>query len=364
MRSIFSSAIACLGGAAAVLVLSMLPVAAETPSPAATDGVDGFRIAQPAVHDNLAIYLIHGPSHDGPVPLTLQEALEQKRVTVRETGVVNTLEIENSGDQDVFIQAGDIVKGGQQDRMLTASLLVPAHSGAVPIASFCVEQSRWSRRGTEDPTQFTSANMALQSLAARKILADSNSGSAGAVPVASAQSRVWNEVATIQDKLTRSLKNPVQAPRSSSSLQLSLENGELAQAEQAYLAAFDGLDKNDTDVVGYAIAVNGRIASADIYASNGLFRKLWPKLLRASVAEAIGERTDATAVKAPASDAVGSFLAAAPKSGGVRSALPANNSVDVRKNAHAIVQETRPAAAPAAPAALNAGWMHRSYLAN
>ena len=32
------------------------------------------RVSGPFVHDNLAIYLVHGTAEAGPVPLTLQEA--------------------------------------------------------------------------------------------------------------------------------------------------------------------------------------------------------------------------------------------------------------------------------------------------
>ena len=70
------------------------------------------RVTGPVVHDNLAIYFIHGPSRPGPVPLTLDEALGRGLVQVRETGEVNALEVENLGSQPVFIQAGDIVNGG------------------------------------------------------------------------------------------------------------------------------------------------------------------------------------------------------------------------------------------------------------
>ncbi len=102
----------------------------------------------------------------GPVPLTLQEALAKGNVQVVETGRVNELQIENTGGEQVFIQAGDIVKGGKQDRVLTVSLLLPAKSGRVPIASFCVEQGRWSARGKEDHAKFSSAKEAMPSRAA------------------------------------------------------------------------------------------------------------------------------------------------------------------------------------------------------
>src|SRR5215207_8148240 len=115
------------------------------------------KVSGPHVHENLAIYFIHGNSADGPAPLTLSEALAKGRVQVIETGRVNELQIENTGDEEVFVQAGDIVKGGKQDRVLTVSLVLPPRSGAVPIASFCVEQGRWSARGGEDNARFASA---------------------------------------------------------------------------------------------------------------------------------------------------------------------------------------------------------------
>src|ERR1035441_11056658 len=46
------------------------------------------------------------------------------------------------------------LKGGRQDRVLTTDLILPAHSGKLPISSFCVEQGRWTRRGNEPAEQF------------------------------------------------------------------------------------------------------------------------------------------------------------------------------------------------------------------
>lgn len=51
-------------------------------------------------------------------------------------------------------------------------------------------------------------------------------------------------------------------------------------------AITDGADGN---VIGYAFAINGKVNSADIYASSDLFRKLWLKLLKASAVEALAE---------------------------------------------------------------------------
>ena len=52
---------------------------------------------------------------------------------------------------------------GKQDRVLSVSLVLPARSGVVPIAAFCVEQGRWSQRAGEDVKTFASADAVLPS---------------------------------------------------------------------------------------------------------------------------------------------------------------------------------------------------------
>ena len=128
---------------------------------------DDTRVSGPIVHENLAIYLVHGKSASGPVPLTLDEALGKRAVKVHETGNVNELQIENLGADEVFVQSGDIVKGGQQDRVLTVSLILPPKSGRIPIASFCVEQGRWAARGKEDVKTFATASAVVPSREAK-----------------------------------------------------------------------------------------------------------------------------------------------------------------------------------------------------
>ena len=149
-----------------VAPLAAAALAAVGASGGAARAEQDTRVSGPHVHGNLAIYFVHGTSAAGAVPLTLQEALNKGQVQVIETGRVNELQIENTGGEQVFIQAGDIVKGGKQDRVLTVSFLLPANSGRVPIASFCVEQGRWAARGKEDQAKFSSAGEAMPSRSA------------------------------------------------------------------------------------------------------------------------------------------------------------------------------------------------------
>jgi hypothetical protein len=100
-------------------------------------GTGDYHVSGPYTHDNLSIFLIHGKS-GGKSYLTLREGLEQKKVIVYETKQVSELAIENLSDKDVFVQGGDIVKGGQQDRVLQTDFVLTAKSGKLPIAAFGV----------------------------------------------------------------------------------------------------------------------------------------------------------------------------------------------------------------------------------
>ena len=279
-------------------------------------------ISDAQTHDNLSVYFIRGTSAPGPVPLTLQEALSKGSVHVLETGTVNELKIENTGSEDVFIQAGDIVKGGRQDRVLSMSFVLPPKSGEVPIAAFCVEHGRWSARGAESTTAFASASEAMPSMKAKRAMAEPapeftelllGGDPEGKNYLRSArQSRVWDSVAETQSQLTASLNAPVAADASASSLQLSLENEKLKETQAAYVKALQDAGEREDDIVGYVVAINGRIASADVYPSNGLFRKMWPKQLAAAATEAISVKGDGDAsVPVPSPQAAKEFLVAA-----------------------------------------------------
>jgi len=333
------------------------------------------------VHENLAIYFVHGKSADGPVPLTLQEALANGSAVVRETGSVNQLEVENTGNDEVFIQSGDIVKGGRQDRVLTVSLIVPPHSGKMPIASFCVEQGRWTARGREDAHRFETASAAVPSREAKiamKVPAASPAAS-GSVPstappvgershaaylssldVSRRQQEVWKDVANIQNKLSQAVAAPVAMPESRSSLQLSLENDKLKEVQGGYVKALQPAGEAGDDVIGYVFAVNGKLNSADLYPSNGLFRKMWPKLLAATAVEAIGDKPAGASTALPSNEDVLAFLKSAEAGKAVEQPLIAGNRLETREAVGALFFETEHV--PSAPSA-NATWVHRNYIA-
>ena len=303
-----------------------------------------YRLSGPYTHKNLSIFLVHGKSViKGKSFLTLQEALVQKKVVVYETKSVNELSIENFSDEDVYVQSGDIVKGGQQDRMIGVDLIVPPRSGKLPISAFCVEHGRWSGRGSERATVFSSSSDAAATKEIRLAAKSANS-----------QGGVWQSVTVAQEKLSRNVGARVNSTVSESSLQLAVENQKVQESADSYVNALSSIANRSEDVIGYVFAINGKVNSADIYGSNLLFRKLWPKLLKANAIEAIAELQPGK-FKPASPDNVRGFLSDSEKAKGSEKDVNARVNLMTREDDENIFFETRDKKE-------NGAWIHRNYI--
>jgi hypothetical protein len=259
---------------------------------------DNYRLEGPFTHGNLSVFLVHGKDKiKGATFITLQEAMVLRKVIVRETRSVNELTIENVSSDEVYVQSGDIVKGGAQDRMFATDLILPPRSGKVPISAFCVESNRWSQRGNESAAVFNSSANAVASRPVKL-----------AAKMKESQGDVWREVSVAQDKLSTNVGQRVNGAASPTSFQLALENEKVQTNADNYVNALDNLLDTRPDVIGYVFAINGKINSADVYASSALFRKLWPKLLKASAIEAVAELERGQKFEAPKPAEVQGFL--------------------------------------------------------
>ncbi|HMS09873.1 MAG TPA: hypothetical protein PKE66_10335 [Pyrinomonadaceae bacterium] len=357
-------------------------------------GQSSYRFSGPYTHQNLTIFLIHGEdTNNNKSLITLQEAMEMKIFKVYETEDVNELIVENiSPKYDVFIQSGDIVKGGKQDRVLAISIIVPRNSGKVSIEAFCVESDRWDGRGDENEKEFSSSEERIVSrelkIAANGVVSGSGSGSGSGNGVGAgsasgsgsgsgnveqnvtvfgsrsssgpgtgsgggSQTAVWNEVANAQRNISANVTADVTVNSSATSLQLSLENKKLVRTREEFAKNFSDLLKGKTDVIGYAFAINGEINSADIYVSNHLFAKLWPKMLNATVTEAISLADQEKAESEPNAGDINSFLARAYKGKAEERQTVAKSKVVTRQTENEVVYEAKDKAGVV---------VHRSYV--
>ena len=233
----------------------------------------------PFRYKNLELFLFRGPeSLPNRRFLPLHEALEQGTVIVHETGNVGQLEVENRSELDLFIQAGDVVKGGRQDRTLGVDLVVEAHGGRVPVPAFCVESRRWHKRRNESDAVFSKSDSVLSSKALRL-----------SMKLKRNQAEVWENVAFFQNTMGQVLHADMHSAVSPSSYQLSVENEALRNEKRDYFEALEPALNQYPDAIGFAFAINGKTNSADFYGSNDLFTRLWKRQLDAAITEALME---------------------------------------------------------------------------
>jgi hypothetical protein len=167
------------------------------------------------------------------------------------------------------------------------------------------------------------------------------------------QQAVWQDVRRFHRSLSTTLGTPVAAPQSPSSLQLALENDKLKAIQTAYAKVLQSAAEKDGDVIGYAFAINGKLNSAEIYPSNGLFRKMWPKLLRANATEAIGEKNGVTE-ELPSAAQILAFIETAERGKATETPLGKDMRLEMREADSVLYFESRRKAG---------GFVHRTYLA-
>ena len=289
------------------LLVGFQAVIAQSAQKGAT--ASGVKVEGPLVNQNLAIYVVRGKATDGRKYITLDEALRTKTVVLREQGTgsgqdrarVNELEIQNKSDQWLYIQAGDVIQGGKQDRTIGTDVAIPPHSKPQPISAFCVEHGRWT---PESGGMAFESNTALlgSSKLKKSIQGEKN------------QSAVWAEVAAQETKARESLQaNPNVSARALSTTgtyNAIVQNSEIRAERADYVNSLLPQLEKRSDLVGIVVAINGEFTAADVYASSALFQKLARKLVESYALEALLARKlqGASSAAAPSKEAALSFL--------------------------------------------------------
>ncbi len=262
---------------------SQKPVIAQNTTEAVIR-VDGITINDSKTQGNLQLFILSGKEKvSGKRYTTLSEAMDAKKVIVKETGSVNELEIDNNSSDYVFIHSGDIVKGGKQDRTISYDVIVPPQTKNMSLASFCVEQGRWEQRADEMVVAFSSNTKMLSSKDLRLAAKHENN-----------QGKVWSKVSEQKEYLNAKLSArngyevDIAANESNSSLQLALESKELKKTKESIYEKLKGLIDTQ-DAIGYAYAINGEIYGVEVYNNKQLFADLWDKILESVIVEAISE---------------------------------------------------------------------------
>jgi hypothetical protein len=229
-------------------------------------------------HENLEIHFLIRPSVP-PNYLTLAEGCSQQIAEVFETGRVGRLAVLNkSTDRPLFIQAGELLKGGLQDRTVATDLVLDPGEKYDGLPTYCVERARWSKREAEDHTKFVSTLEFVSTKPLRQ-----------SVEQREDQGAVWDAVNLAQAKMCAipGYQEPAASP---SSYKLSLEDAVLQKKVGEWFRVISHQSSPDDQTVGVAVTINGRLEKIDWYGHAQVFRRLWPGLLRAAILESLLEK--------------------------------------------------------------------------
>jgi hypothetical protein len=141
--------------------------------------------------------------------------------------------------------------------------------------------------------------------------------------------------------LSENVGAPVTSAESRTSLQLSLENGKVAESADEYVRKLTSAIAGKSDVIGYAFAINGQLNGADVYVSNSLFKKLWPRMLKAAAVEAVAHTRGVRVAEEPTAGDVKGFLSDSDKAKPKERPVTGSTTVVTREEKDNVLFEAR-----------------------
>ena len=197
--------------------------------------------------------------------------MEQKQFGRSEGPWYNGLTVQNKTQDTILLLFGDIVKGGNQDRVIAHhEVILPMTVRNVEV--FCVEAGRSTYY---DPA----ASPAEKEAAAFKGYYNVASPQVRrAVQTSGNQQEVWNAVASV---------TKANHAESSTKAYTALDNESQEKTRRdAYLSHLGTKFSTQSDVVGVVAVCGNRVLGVDIFGSPDLFKRHYPALLHGYVAEA------------------------------------------------------------------------------
>ncbi len=239
-----------------------------------TDFISGIDFGEVQSFKNLQIIPLFTKGEEGPVYLTLKEALEKRLLVITEVSAqasVPELKVINNADVSVLLLDGEEVAGAKQNRVLNTSILVKEKSELI-IPVSCTEQGRWSYQTDEF---FNSENIMSFKIRSKKAanVTDSlkESGS-----YHSDQGAIWENIEEM------SYNAGVHSPTGAMKDVFEEKKADLDD----YIKAFQCLPYQK----GVFVLVGGEVAGWDMLSRETAFEVIFTKLVNSYAMDAILEK--------------------------------------------------------------------------
>lgn len=222
--------------------------------------------------------------------LLLGDGIAQGKVRVTELhggGSVPELRVENTADLPVLLVDGEELVGAKQNRVLSLTILAPAHATTV-IPVSCVEAGRWGM----SPADVKTADYMMYSMGRGEQQAQVTASMRSSGARKSDQGAVWRNIAAKATRLKTSSPTGAMSDifeRHASSL-------------EEFARAFSWQECQ----CGVAFAIGGRVLGLEIFDHGEVMRRFFQKLVRSYALDALD--ADPTAHESATIEAVGALV--------------------------------------------------------
>lgn len=271
-RVLVAAAVMVAVGGAAVLLRGQdrAPVREEIVKPAPRQVAEvramlaDLKVDEPRRYKNMVVFPIRwGGKQAGGTWSTMDIASGAGELKVTEKGeaTVPTVEMRNLGDRTILLMSGEIIKGGQQTRVIRRDTIVDARQ-RVDVPVFCVERHRWSgEKEFKNSTNMAPAAMQEQ------------------IKRGADQAEVWREVDRKSDA--------VGAKSSTGSLDEVLESDKVQQEQSKARDSLGHFSPPETIGVAFGDLRTGRVVGLELFGNRYLFEKLQEKLIEGYTTELV-----------------------------------------------------------------------------
>lgn len=236
---------------------------------------DRLAIEAPIVAGEVAVFPVvdRAPAGEATTYAAVGEAMTRGTLKIDEvggSGAVGQLLVHNFGDEPVLALAGDVVFGGNQDRIIAHDVIIPPHTDDQLISVHCVEQGRWASSGS-----FAYGGRAETALAR-------------AVQGKDSQEDTWATVAHLNEaKATWALSNGQDATSyapSTGTYRASLQR--MPEVRATALSMMQELARRER-VVGIVVAHGGQVVASELYVHPAQFARHGEAALVAAAVSAV-----------------------------------------------------------------------------